>query len=105
MDDLLAKDIDSDLPEKESEATGNAQKKLVKQNKMGMAKVQISILDPTLQTQIKAKVITKDWPSGKLWILAEFLLKKYRPKERIAIREQKGKLMLLTLGKGEDPVL
>ena len=39
MDDLLAKDIDSDLPEKESEATGVAQKKLVKQNKLGMAKV------------------------------------------------------------------
>ena len=36
-------------------------------------------------------------------MLAEFLLKKYRPKDRIAIAEQKGKLMQITLGKGEDP--
>ena len=34
-------------------------------------------------------------------MFTEFLLKKYRPKDRIAIAEQKGKLMQLTLGKGE----
>ena len=39
MDDLLVKDIDSKLPEKESEAIGAAQKKLVKQNKLEMAKL------------------------------------------------------------------
>ena len=39
MDDLIVKDIDSELPEKESEAIGAAQKKLVKQNKLGMAKL------------------------------------------------------------------
>ena len=105
MDHLLSEDIDSDFPAKESDASTAAQKKLVKQNKIGMAKVQISIECATLRKQVKAKVITRDWPSGKLWMLKEFLLKKYRPKDRIAIAEQKGKLMTLKLGKGEDPAL
>ena len=39
MDHLLSEDIDSDFPAKESDASTAAQKKLVKQNKIGMAKV------------------------------------------------------------------
>ena len=66
IDHMLVKDFDSELPERESEATGLAQNNLVKQNKTIMAKVQISSVDATLRKQIKAKVITKDWPSGKL---------------------------------------
>ena len=38
MDHLLSKDIDSEFPAKDSEATGAAQKKLIKYNKIGMEK-------------------------------------------------------------------
>ena len=38
-------------------------------------------------------------------MLGEFLLEKYRPKDQIAIKEQKGKLVQLTMGKQKDPTL
>ena len=42
-DHLLEKEIDADLPEKEKEAAGAAQKKLVRQNKTAMATVRLTI--------------------------------------------------------------
>ena len=102
-DHLLEKEIDADLPEKEKEAAGAAQKKLVRQNKTAMATVRLTISCASLRKEIASKVITKDWPSGKLWKLSEFLLKKFRPKDRIALATQKGKLMQLYHTKGSDP--
>ena len=47
------------------------------------------------------KTKTKSWPSGKAWKFLEGLLKKYQPKDLLVRAEQKKKLMLIGLNKGD----
>ena len=49
------------------------------------------------------KTKTIKWPSGLAYEVADALEKKYRPNDRLPTAEQKTKLDLLKLKKGQDP--
>ena len=112
MRDIIAKGVQEALeskfedllPASESTSSQTAKKReAVKSNINGMSLIIRKVKNASLLTKIESTV-SDDWPNGRTDLAVAMLDKKqFRTNNKIAMAEQKQKLVELTLKDGKDP--
>ena len=106
--DALQANFKNKLPDSDKvtlDPNDDAEKLLIEakvKNSLAMSYLTLAMDSPQLLAKIEASK-SNDWPGGLAHVLWAKLVKKYKPKDTIAVAEQMKKLMELKLMKGQDP--